>query len=131
MQGKIARILFAVVLVVYLLAAAFSVEGSVLCVGEDGHIAIEFVNACGGSESSAQLAGTEGDGCGTCLDVQMVTSPAHTRAVSHFPQSHSVICSTPVSLPALPKEHFKTHGNLPEYSVSPSLASLHSIVLLI
>lgn len=47
MKSKGVTILFApATLLLYIFTAAFSVEGAVLCLGEDGHYGIEFVDTC-------------------------------------------------------------------------------------
>ena len=76
MLRRIAGILPALVLVVYSGVAMLSVEGSVLCFGKDGHVAIEFADACNGSGFGSQLAGMKSDGCGPCKDVKLLGSSA-------------------------------------------------------
>ena len=131
MFKKYARILSALVLVVYMLVAALSVEGSVLCFGGDGHVAVEFVGACNGSGFGSQLAGMESDSCGPCKDVQFFSSPAYTRNISHNTQTLPLISSSSMSPSSPLKEYPCKYINLPEYSHHKTLASLHSVVLLI
>ena len=131
MFKKYARILSALVLVVYMLVAALSVEGSVLCFGGDGHVAVEFVGACNGSGFGSQLAGMESDVCGPCKDIQFLSSPACTTNVSHCTQALPLISSSPVSTSLPLKEYSYKHINPPEYSHDTALASLHSVILLI
>lgn len=131
MWRRIAGILPAVVLVVHLVVSVLSVEGSVLCFGEDGHVAIEFVDACNGSGLGSQLAGMESDACGACEDVEFLIGPAYTKNASHDMQTFSLISTTPVSLSVSRKDYPHKHTRLPEYSLRKTLASLYSIVLLI
>jgi len=131
MFKKYARILSALVLVVYMLVAALSVEGSVLCFGGDGHVAVEFVGACNGSGFGSQLAGMESDSCGPCKDVQFFSSPAYTRNASHDTQTFPLISLSLVSLSLPLKACSRQHINLPEYPHDTTLASLHSVILLI
>ena len=49
-------------------------EGTLLCFGKDGHVALEFVDACNGSGFGSQLEKTEVDACGPCTDVQFQSS---------------------------------------------------------
>jgi hypothetical protein len=128
---RIAGIHSVLVLVVYMTVAALSVEGSVLCFGEDGHVAMEFVDACNGSGFGAQLAGMESDTCGPCKDVQFLSNPAYTRNVSHYTQALHLMSPSPMS-PFLPSKEFSDkYINLPEYSRYKTHACLHSVVLLI
>jgi hypothetical protein len=128
---RIAGILSALVLVVYMLVVALSVEGSVLCFGEDGHVAVEFVNACNGSGPGSQLAGMESDDCGPCKDIQFLSSPACTRNVSPYTQTLPLISLSPVSLSLPLKACPIPQINLHEYPYDTTLASLHSVILLI
>jgi hypothetical protein len=121
----------ACMLVLFLVVSFVSSEGTLLCFGKDGHVAVEFVDACNGSDLGSQLAGMESDACGPCKDVQFLSSPAYTRNVSHHTQALSPISSSPVS-PSLPlKLYSNKHINPPEYSHDTTLASLHSVILLI
>ena len=131
MVRKIAGILPAGVLVAYMVVALLSSEGMILCFGKDGHVAIEFVDACNGSGLGSQLAGMESDECGPCRDVKLLSGPAYIKNDSHYTQMLPLVSSTPMS-PSLPlKEYSNTHKHLPEYPLHNTLASLHCIVLLI
>jgi hypothetical protein len=121
----------AFMLVLFLVVSFFGSEGTLLCFGKDGHVAVEFVDACNGSGFGSQLAGMESDACGPCTDVQFLSSPAYTAHVSHHTQALPLISSSPVS-PSLPrKEYSHKHINPPEYFHDTTLASLHSVILLI
>lgn len=121
----------AFMLVLFLLVSFLGSEGTLLCFGKDGHMAIEFVDTHNGSGFGSQLAGMESDACGPCKDVQSLSSPAFTRNVSNYTQALPLISSSLIS-PSLPlKEYPGKHINLPEYSHLKTLASLHSVVLLI
>ena len=121
----------ACMLVLFLVVSFFGSEGTLLCFGKDGHIAIEFVDVHNGSGFGAQLAGMESDACGPCKDVQFLSSPAYTINASHSTQTFSLMSPTPMSLSFLSEEYPNKHINLPEYSNHKTLASLHSVVLLI
>ena len=121
----------AFMLLLLLIVSFFGSEGTLLCFGKDGHMAIEFVDVHNGSGFGAQLAGMENDACGHCKDVQFLSSPAYTRNVSHNTQTIPLISSSSM-FPSLPlKEYSKKRINLPEYSHYKTLASLHSVILLI
>jgi len=124
-------LLTAFMLVLFLVVSFFGSEGTLLCFGKDGHIAIEFVDTHDGSGFGAQLAGTESDACGPCKDVQFLSSPAYTRNASHNTQTLSLMSPSPMSLSFLSEECPARHINPPEYSHHKTLASLHSVVLLI
>ena len=121
----------AFMLVLFLVVSFFGSEGTLLCFGKDGHMAIEFVDVHNGSGFGAQLEGMENDACGPCKDVKFLSSPVYTRNVSYNPQTPPLISLSSIS-PSLPlKEYSKNHINLPQYSHHKALASLHSVVLLI
>jgi len=121
----------ACMLVLFLAVSLVSSEGTLLCFGKDGHVAVEFVDACNGSGFGSQLAGAESDACGPCKDVQFLSSPACTTNVSHYTQALPLISSSSVS-PSLPlKEYANKHIDPPEYSHDTTLASLNSVILLI
>jgi len=121
----------ACMLVLFLAVSFVGSEGTLLCFGKDGHVAIEFVDACNGSGLGSQLAGMESDDCGPCRDIQLLSGPAYIKNDSHYTQMLSLESSAPMS-PSLPlKEYSNTHKHLPEYPLHNTLASLHCIVLLI
>ena len=121
----------AFMLVLFLVASFFGSEGTLLCFGKDGHMAIEFVDVHNGSGFGAQLEGMENDACGPCKDVKFLSSPVYTRNLSYNAQTPQLISSSSIS-PSLPlKEYSKNHINLPQYSHHKALAGLHSVVLLI
>jgi len=131
MVRKIAGILPAGVLVAYMVVALLSSEGMILCFGKDGHVAIEFVDACNGSGLGSQLAGMESDECGPCRDIQLLSGPAYIKNDSHYTQMLSLESSAPMS-PSLPlKEYSNKNIKLPQYLPHKTLAGLHSTVLLI
>lgn len=121
----------ALMLALFLIVSFVSSEGTLLCFGKDGHVAIEFVDACNGSGFGSQLTEMESDACGPCKDVQFFSSPAHTRSTSHNTQTLPLISSSPV-LSSLPlNEHSNNPVLLPLSSHHKALASLHSVILLI
>ncbi|MBI5638998.1 MAG: hypothetical protein HZA17_01100 [Nitrospirae bacterium] len=121
----------ACLLFLFALSSLVSVEGAVLCFGPDGHVAIEFVDACHGTGLGSKLVGAEGDACGPCKDVQFLGSPAYTSNTSHNTQiiPLAALSQTLFSLPS--KEYPGKHGNPPDCSHHKTLTSMHSVVLLI
>jgi len=119
----------AIALVLFLFVSFFGSEGTLICFGEDGHVAIEFADACSGSGFGLQHAGMESDSCGLCQDVQFFSGPAFTRNASHNTQTTPLISSISLALPS--KEHSNKPVNLPHHSHHKTLASLHSVILLI
>jgi hypothetical protein len=121
----------AFMLVLFLVVSFIGSEGTLLCFGKDGHVAIEFVDECNGAGLGSQLAGMESDACGPCKDVQFFSGPACTNNAPHYTQTLPLMSASPMS-PSLPSKEFPgTYVNLPEYSHQKVLASLHSVVLLI
>ncbi|MDP2799655.1 MAG: hypothetical protein Q8O60_07225 [Deltaproteobacteria bacterium] len=118
-------------LVLFLVVSFLGSEGTLLCFGKDGHVAIEFVDACNGSGARSQLAGMESDACGSCIDVEFQSSPAHIRNASHFTQPLPMVSlsSVPISLPL--KEYSNKYIHPSNDSHHKTLDSLHSVVLLI
>ncbi len=118
-----------IMLILLLVASFFGSEGTLLCFGKDGHLAVEFVDACNGSGFGSQLAEMESDACGPCMDVQFLSSPALLN--------HGLGGLTPHDQPlsfqtvaAVPSSNFiretQTHSSIP---FQKSLTSLNSIVL--
>jgi len=130
-EPRIKAILAAFVLFLFLAVSLVSSEGTLLCFGKDGHVAIEFVDACNGSGFGSQLAGMESDACGPCKDVQIVSSPAYTTHISRLTQELPLISSSSLSPLFLLKEYTSKYIDLPEYSNYKTLSSLHSVILLI
>jgi len=122
----------AYMLLLFLFVSFFGSEGTLLCFGKDGHMAIEFAETHDGSGFGAQLAGMGKDACGPCKDVQFLSSPAYTRNASRNTQMLSLISSSPVLSSLLQEEHSNNPVILPVSSHhNKTLASLHSVVLLI
>jgi len=119
----------AFMLLLFLVVSFVGSEGTLICFGEDGHVAIEFADACNGSGFGLQHEGMESDACGTCKDVQFLCSPAYTRNASHNVQTLPPMFTMSSSLSS--KEYPNKPVNPPEYSHHKTLASLHSVVLLI
>ncbi|MGC2062511.1 MAG: hypothetical protein WA610_06000 [Thermodesulfovibrionales bacterium] len=116
----------------FLIASFFGSEGTLICFGKDGHVAIEFVDVCNGSNFGSQFADSEkSDACGPCQDVQFLGSPAYTNNASHDTQTFRLIFSS-APLSSLPRG--KSSGKfvvpLPS-SHQKILAGLHSVILLI
>lgn len=123
----------AVFMLILLLAlSVFSFEGALLCLGEDGHVAVEFVNACNGAGFGNEIAGMEADACGPCKDVQFTSTPAYTRNVSPYTQALP-LSFLPQMSPVLPVQDNSIKRAAPPVSShqDKTLASLQSVVLLI
>jgi hypothetical protein len=120
-----------IMLMLFLAASFLGSEGTLLCFGNDGHVAIEFLDACNSSGFDSHLEVIESDACGPCKDIQFLGCPAYTRNASHHTQALPLISSSLIS-PALSlKEYFNKRINPPDYLHDKILASLHSVVLLI
>lgn len=123
----------ALMLMLFLGLSVFNVEGALICFGKDGHIAIEFVDACNGLDFSSQVAEGESDACGPCKDVQFQSSPAYASRTFNYTdiQTLPLVLSSPIT-PSLPlEENHNNPINLPEDPPYKKLASLKSVVLLI
>lgn len=121
----------AFMLVLFLVVSFFGSEGTLLCFGKDGHVAIEFVDACNGSGARSQLAGMESDACGPCKDIKFLSSPVYTKNDSHYTQALPLLSPSAMFLSLPSKEYPSKYINLPQYSHHKTLASLHSVILLI
>lgn len=121
-------------LVLFLLVTFLGSESTLLCFGKDGHVAVEFVDACSGAALESQLGAVESDACGPCEDVQILSDFVYTRNVSHCTYTQTIpFSSLPPMSPALPAYEISvTHIDPPVYShQNKTLASLQSVVLLI
>jgi len=127
------KVIFAIVfLPLYVLLSLIGAEGSLLCFGDDGHVAIELVQACNGSSLLSSVAKAEqDDACGSCIDVEFQSSTARLNHESNSLTSHV----QPLSFQAVsvvPSSDF-----IPEtqsrssIAFQKSLTSLKSVVLLI
>lgn len=121
----------AFILVLFLAISFLVSEDTVLCFGKDGHVAVEFVDSCNGVGLGSQLAGGDSDACGPCKDAQFQGSPGYTRNASHNTQTFPLMSSSPMSPSLSSNEYSGKYINLPDYSHHKTLASLHSVVLLI
>ena len=122
----------AFMLVLFLAASLLGAEGTLLCFGKDGHVAIEFVDSCNSAGLGSQLASGESDACGSCKDVQFISDPVFTRNVSHHTQTLPLSSLAQMS-PGLPaNKNLAKHTDPPASPHrSKTLACLQSIVLLI
>ncbi|MBA4373943.1 MAG: hypothetical protein C0402_13925 [Thermodesulfovibrio sp.] len=118
-------------LMLFLMVSFFGAEGTLLCFGKDGHVAMEFVDACNGAWAGSQLEGMDSDACGPCLDIQFLSSPANTTNASHHVNPLPLLSSHQTSLYLRSEENPGRHIYLPQYPHHKSIASLHSVVLLI
>ena len=128
---RITGILAVMVIVIYMAVTVLSSGGALLCFGEDGHVAVEFVDACNSSDSGMHLSGAASDACGSCEDVLFQSNPAHTGNASQ----HALMLPAQVSsafTPSLPPAgHSHPPVHLPEYCHHKTLSSLHTVILLI
>ena len=123
-------VLTLLIIAIYLLPSVFSPEGTLLCFGKDGHVAIEFTDACNGSGFNSQLAGMkESDACGPCIDVELQSSPARLNHESSSLTPHGQPLSFQ-SVAAVPSSNFiratQISSSIP---FQKSLTSLNSVVL--
>lgn len=124
-------VLSAFVLPLFMLVSIIGPEGTLLCFGKDGHVALEYVDTCNTAGSGSELAGNKSDDCGPCKDVQFISTPLCTRNVSH---SQTLSLSfLPLMSPAVSaQEDAVKHTDNPAYSHHKKiLTSLQSVVLLI
>lgn len=78
-QGKIISkkksLSAAICVLVYMLISVTGMSGSVLCFGNDGHVAVEFVQNCNNANSrAASVEPASSDNCGPCKDVAFQSS---------------------------------------------------------
>ncbi|MEW6108924.1 MAG: hypothetical protein AB1632_07145 [Nitrospirota bacterium] len=120
-------------LTLFLGLSAINLEGALLCLGEDGHIAMELVGACNGSDFNSQVAEAGGDACGPCKDVQFQSSPVFTNRTFHYTdtQTLSLVSLARIAPSLVLEEHYNSPISLPEKPPYKTLASLQSVVLLI
>lgn len=130
-RSRISAVNGILIVPIFLFLTFFSVEGTLLCFGPDGHIAIEFVDSCNGSDSGSQVAGVEEDACGPCKDIQFLSSPAHTGNSFNYSQTLPMLSSVWVHLSLAAKEYLYNLADLPETPHQKSLASIQSVVILI
>ena len=94
-----------------LAVTASGMSSVVLCIGEEGHFAVEFAHdgSCGGDDrahshgqctDSRTLSSADMDCCGDCIDIHL-SSDAVSRPVTNLRPSISVK-STLAGLPAVP-----------------------------
>lgn len=132
-------------LVAYLVAGVINLNEVVLCVGEDGHVAVERATSAGSCKNAAvpsAFALTWGDAdasslcrCGPCVDVALDTiDAASTRALSLqdiTPQIQLVALHLPSFLLPIEPPATKRTATLMAPSAVSALTSLRSVILLI
>lgn len=121
----------ALVMVLFLAVSVFGSEGTLLCFGEDGHVAVEFVDTCNNSGFDSELGRFEGDQCGPCKDVQFPSSPAYLKNTTHYVQAPPLLFSTAMYPLPSSGQHLNSSGVVQGHRPDTTLASLHSVVLLI
>ena len=132
-------------LVAYLVAGVINLNEVVLCVGDDGHVAVERATISGSCKNAAvpsALALTSGDAdvpsschCGPCVDVALATIDAvSTRVLSlqdATPQIQLVALHLPSFLLPIEPPATKRPAALVAPSAVSALTSLRSVILLI
>ena len=128
-QSRIKAFLTAALLPILLIVSFIGSEGTLLCFGKDGHVAIEFVDACSGEGLGSELGETESDACGPCTDVQFQSSTALLNHRSDRLTLHDQPL-TFQSAAAVPSSNFiretETRVSIP---FQKSLVNLSSVVL--
>jgi hypothetical protein len=120
------------ILPAFMLISCFGAESSLLCFGSDGHVAIEFIEACNTQNSEfGHFESDRGDGCGSCKDVQFLKSPAHPTSIFQHANGLPVVTGFVPSIPAPDTASLRQIRLLPRNHQGKTLASLHSVVLLI
>jgi len=67
-------------------------DGKVLCLGENGHVAVESVGgACCGHDASGDMALYMGDVCGPCLDIPFLSVAEHKFSSRQALQSRHAV----------------------------------------
>lgn len=128
--------------VVCLLVALGSLEGTVLCVGAEGHVEVErskgsccgALGAAASDTASPSVQSTLEDECGTCVDVPLPhggpasPSSAHGRPFQTLPFVALLAALHPTFFPQQPPFRFTDRETPP---LSPGLSTLRSIILLL
>ena len=66
----------------YLLLSVSAIEGSLLCISEDGHVAIEFVQCCNSLSAGEGLAEPgQYDACGPCTDIHYLENAGDLKSL--------------------------------------------------
>jgi hypothetical protein len=121
------------ILPAYFFLSVLNTEGALLCFGRDGHIAIEFVQACSGRDSGSGFAETDQkNACGPCTDVYFTTDSAHLKNNTLNEVSPCIGLSDNVLMTSVSVDD--AHHNMPARFLRPFdkiLTNLKSIVLLI
>jgi len=116
---------------IYFILAVLGVEGSVLCFGDDQHLAIEFVQASNGSGSSSSLGcAAYDDACGSCVDVAFQSSALYPAAVLSNLTQHGLHLSFHVAF-AAPSFDFIQKTASRQIPIQTTLSGSKSVVLLI
>lgn len=121
----------ACMLVLFLSVSLLGSQGTLLCFGKDGHVAVEFVDSCNGAGLGSRLEEMESDACGPCNDAQFRSSPAITNNALHYMYTLALGSSFPVLSSLHQEEYFQKSVVLPVSSHHNALASLNSVILLI
>ena len=132
-KAKSKILLSILILPAYIFLSVFNTEGALLCFGNDGHIAIEFVDACGGQVSESGIAETGHiDACGPCTDVYFASDSAHLKNTLNEMNTLIGLSDNPLTTSGYIDN---ARQEIPADSLRPpfnrSLSSLNSIVLLI
>jgi hypothetical protein len=140
MKMKALRQLFAIIsLLAFLLTGQASAFGFVLCLGDDGHAALEYAldEACGegpderSGEPACGLSAID-EHCGPCLDLDPSLHAASVRPQDHlkFPPitMPAVMPASPV--PVFVRVHIANLYPQPPPQISQAILFLRTVVLL-
>ncbi len=129
-KQRLALLLIAM-LPAYIILSTFCIGGSLLCFGQDGHVSLEFVQACHGtSANGSHVAFGKSDACGPCADVQFQRIDA---SLKNLPQTADAFSGMQVSYKYLGSFSHPI-GDLLPCQLEPytgNLAKIQSVVLLI
>lgn len=140
MKTRSFRQFFATVcLLGFLLSGQAGAFGLVLCLGDDGHAALEYAfgDACGegpkehSGEWTSGLSAEDGH-CGSCLDLDPSLHAASTRPRDHlkFPPLILPAVMPAAPAPAFVGAHLARLYPQPPPQISQALLSLRTVVLL-
>ncbi|MFA5180461.1 MAG: hypothetical protein WC405_04015 [Syntrophales bacterium] len=126
-------ILTIAILPLYLFLFVFGVEGSLVCFGEDGHVAVEFVQSCNSRSADEELAGSaQDDACGPCADVHFLKNAASLKSTLQTANTFSTVQGLLPRIFVQPQHD--PNDDSPILLLNPhteNLAKIQSVVLLI
>lgn len=115
----------------YIFIALLGAEGSVLCFGDDGHVAIKFLHLPDGSTpvSSFGCAAND-DACGSCVDMTFQGSTVYPKAALNDLAPRSPHFSSHVTTVA-PSSNVIHNTQPRRILIQSNLSGFKSVVLLI